>query len=247
VSVSNGTVTATATVNASGSFKVVIDLGLTNHGVHTLSVTQSVGVHISAPRSVMGLFRPGPPILNAPNTITSTDVTFQGRCAGAGWEVTITGTDASGIVSANKTACDERNSFSATLKLAYGRHTLSATQFNGVIQTSPSNNVVVDVPVPVPVVSTDPDRNSSTRTQVKQVLVMGNGVPGATLNVFVSVNKGPPILQQTITVDSMGLLSGSITLSRSTNSRETQQLTFSQKVGGVTSDLAKKSLTITFQ
>ena len=248
VTVSNGTSSRTAaTVNTAGSFRVDIDLGLTNYGVHTLSVTQSVGVHTSVPLNVTVTFRPAPPAFYASSTTTSTDVTVQGRCEGPGWEVTLTETDADGSVSITKTLCDTKRDFSATLKLAYGPHTLSATQFNGVIQSNPSNSVMVDVRVPEPVVTTNPGSNFSTRISQAEVLVMGTGVPGATLNVFVSVGGGPPTIQQSITVDTEGRIAGSITRTRSASTRETHRLTFSQKVGGVTSGLASKTLSITFQ
>jgi len=252
VTVSNGTFSTPTPVNAAGSFKVDIDLGLTNdgvpnYGVHTLSVIQSIGVHTSVPLSVTGTFRPGPPTLIAPKTITSTEVPFHGTCV-PGWEVTITDTDANGNTSATKTLCDTKRNFSATLKLAYGPHTLSATQSNGSISTATSNSVVLKVPVPVPVISTDPSKNYTAPRSARQVTVTvtGSGVPGATVDILVSFNRGTPTPQHTLTVDGEGRIAGSITLTRVTTSRETHLLTFTQKVGSNTSDPAQKDITITF-
>jgi hypothetical protein len=131
-------VVATTTVDAGGAFSASVSLG---YGAHSLTATQTVAAETSAASgAVAGVVRPAAPIITSPiNGFASmTQAVSIGGSGLAGAAVTLF--DGATVV-ASVTA-DVQGGFSTTVTLAYGAHTLTATQtVNG--ETSAASAAVI--------------------------------------------------------------------------------------------------------
>ena len=177
VRVSNGTTSTTATVDGSGSFRGTLTIV---YGTHTLWATQSNGgLESTSSNSVRVLVHPAAPILSQPvdkSETTGPAVEFSGTGI-PGFTVTVS----NGTSSATATV-DSSGGFQGTLTLAYGTHTLWATQSNGVLTSTSSNSVTVLVRPAAPVLSV-----LENDTATADVTFSGTGIPGST----VTVSSGP--------------------------------------------------------
>jgi probable HAF family extracellular repeat protein len=229
ITFSDGTTKWAATLSGGSAIATISSLTLGSH-----SVTASYGADANLVASVSAAtilsVTPAAPAITSPTSGSST----------VNSSVTVTGTGTSGAevdiqegaTKVGTTTVNSDGSYSATITLAVGVHSLTATQtVNGV--TSPATAAVSITVLPAAPAITSPATAFSTTDQI--VTVSGTAMPSASVNIL---DGGTTV--GTITADAKGNFLASITFAVGTHA-----LTATQTFNGVTSAAsAAVSLTI---
>lgn len=212
----NGTVVATLTSTAEGTFSASASLAL---GSNDIYATSSAGGATSAPSLVVRVFRDtpaspppgGPPVITIPADQTSTTATSIGveGVAEAGSSVKIY---VGGNVAATITAADD-GSFAATVNLSIGENQIYATATTEGGTSEPSNTVRVirnQLPPSTPLISSPA---AGTAVSSSRINVSGVADPGVTVKIILNGNEVASVV-----ADDRGHYSAQISLTEGTNS-----------------------------
>ncbi|HKI92083.1 MAG TPA: Ig-like domain-containing protein, partial [Gaiellaceae bacterium] len=178
-----GIVRGTTVVAAGGTWTLTIELGV---GVHSLTATQTVAPGVTGPAgaAVSVTVLPPPPVaptLSAPAVAPVAPLALGGHGV-AGDTITLY----DGVTAIGTTTVAGNGSWSLTVSLALGTHTLAATQTDPVwnltsaLGAAVTVNVVPTPPAPV-IVSAETGRGHGGHTPVT---VTGTGVAGETVTLY---------------------------------------------------------------
>ena len=174
----------TGTVASNGTWQVTVNLGV---GIHSLTATQTLVAAVTSQASAafsVTVLPPNPaaPTISAPVTATMFSSVLLNGTGVAGNAITLY--DGTAAVGATTIAAD--GTWSLTLNLALGAHTLTATQTDttwNLVSVKSAGVVVTVYAQPVPPAITSISTPAQTKTTTP-VTVKGTGVAGETITLY---------------------------------------------------------------
>jgi hypothetical protein len=221
VTVTNGSISAQATVDASSRFSGTLTL---TYGTHSLSATQvSNGLTSLASGSVQVKVRPPVPVLTTAPADGYTSYNQAIQVAGTGVAgATLNVLNNGALITT--LPINSTGNFAGNFTLPAGSHKLSFSQALGGLTSQPTPLLTIHItPVPIPTITAPTD---GAVVVGNSIVVSGQGLSGATITVFEQTT-----VLGTVQVDAAGSFSTTVTLG---NGRQ-HTLSFTQSIWGGTS------------